>query len=340
VRVVVASYLEPELIERIEAVAPDRVEVLYDARLVASPRYTADHNGDRPTLNAAERARWLDWIRSADVMFDIDWMQPERLPINAPNLHWVQCTSAGVAEKLRRMNLLDTDIAFTTNSGIHATPLAEFVALGLLYFWKAVPQLAAWKSDHHWEYFTNEELAGSRVLLVGLGGMGRGIAKYLSAMGLEVWGSRRSDDPALPEGVSRMVNTSDLAELLPQVDALVLACPLTERTRELVGQVELDAMKPSAVLVNVSRGAVVDEPALIDALRHNRLRGAALDVFQEEPLPTDSPLWDMDNVLISPHLAATVAAENRRIVDIFTENLRRFLAGEPLINLVDPALGY
>lgn len=337
---VVTSFLEPHLIDRINAVAPDRLNVFYDPGLVQIPRYSSDHNGEDPTLTADERGKWIEWLHTADLMFDIDWMQPDRLLTNAPRLRWVQCTSAGIAEKLGRYGLADSNVTFTTCSGIHAVPLAEFVVLGLLYFRKAVPRLSRWKAEHHWEYFANEELAGDRVLLVGLGGVGGGIAQYLSGMGLHVWGGRRSDNAALPRGVERVIDMNELVTVLPEVDAVVLACPLTERTKGLIGRDELRAMKPSAVLVNVARGAVVDEQALIDTLRDGQLAGAALDVFEEEPLPPSSELWDFDNVLISPHLSATVAAENERIVEIFVGNLESFLRNEPLRNVFDAARGY
>ncbi len=337
---VVTSFLEPHLIAQINDAAPGRLNVRYDPELVQIPRYASDHNGQEPVLTGTERETWMGWLRTADLMFDIDWMEPDRLPFNAPRLKWVQCTSAGIAEKLDRYNLARSNITFTTCSGIHATPLAEFVAMGLLYFRKAIPRLTKWKGEHHWEYFSNEELAGDRVLLIGLGGVGRGIAKYLSGMGLYVWGGRRSDDPIPPPGVERLIDMGALVRVLPEVDAVVLACPLTQQTKGLIGRDELRAMKPSAIIVNVSRGAVVNEEALIDSLRAGHLGGVALDVFKEEPLPSSSPLWDMEKVLISPHLAATVAAENDRIVEIFIDNLGRFMRDEPLRNVFDVTRGY
>ncbi|HEX5077933.1 MAG TPA: D-2-hydroxyacid dehydrogenase, partial [Geminicoccaceae bacterium] len=213
------------------------------------------------------------------------------------------------------------------------------VVLSLLYFYRDVPRLQRMQRAHRWERHTNRELAGRRALLIGLGAVGRCIARRLAALDLEVWGARRTPGPP-PEAVSRVLPLDDLGAVLGLVDVLVLACPLTPATRGLIGAAELAAMPGGALLVNVARGQVVDEQALIQALRSGRLGGAALDVAEVEPLPDDSPLWDLPNVLISPHSASTVHAENHRIVDIFLANLRRYLGGEPLINRFDPARGY
>ena len=229
---------------------------------------------------------------------------------------------------------------FTTAAGVHGAPLAEFVLLGLLYFYRDVPRLQRMQRAHRWQRYTNRELAGRRALVVGLGAVGRAIAERLAAQGLEVWGARRRPDAPPPDGVRRVLPMTGLAAALGEIDALVLACPLTPETEGLIGAAELAAMPEGALLINVARGPVVDERALVQALRDGRLGGAALDVAEVEPLPGDSPLWDLPNVLISPHSASTVDAENRRIVDIFLANLQRYLEGLPLINRFDPARGY
>ena len=183
-------------------------------------------------------------------------------------------------------------------------------------------------------------LAGARVLVIGLGAVGREIALRCSQFGCEVWGTRRSADAPPPTGVSRLLARDEIRGALPGVDALVLSCPLTPDTRGLIGAADLQALKPGAALVNVARGAVIDEAAMIEALQDGRLRGAALDVFTTEPLPADSPIWNLPNVIVSPHSASTVGTENARIVDIFLDNLGRFARGEPLRNRYEPALGY
>ena len=267
-------------------------------------------------------------------------MAPEALPRNAPKLRWIQGTSAGIREPLRRNGLLNSKLMFTTAAGVHGSSLAEFVILGLLYFHRDVRRLQRMQAPHHWERYTNTELAGRRVLLVGLGSVGHVIGRRLAALDVVVWGVRRTARGTPPEGVARMLPLESFARALPEIDALVLACPLTERTHRLIGPAELQALQPHAVLINVARGPVVDERALIEALASSRLRGAALDVAEEEPLPRDNRLWDLPNVLISPHSASTVESENERIVELFIENLRRWLDRRPLLNRFDRRRGY
>jgi phosphoglycerate dehydrogenase-like enzyme len=338
--IVIASPLEDEFVDRIRAFDPDRFDVVHDADLLAKPRYVADHNGAPRTLTPEQQTRWAALLRSADILFDFDRLDPTNLPANAPKLRWVQATSAGIGEYLKRTGLENSDIAFTTASGVHARPLAEFTMLGLLYFFRDVQYLNTMKQAHHWERYTTPGLDGARVLIVGLGSLGREVARDCARFGVEVWGARRSVGGELPEGVSRLVDQRQLLDVLPEVDALVLACPLTDETRLLIDRPQVEALKPGAVIVNISRGGVINEAAMIEGLTSGRIKGAALDVFEVEPLPKESPIWGLPNVLISPHSASTVAAENGRIVDIFINNLGRFTRGEMLRNQFDKARGY
>lgn len=339
--VVIASPLEDEQVARIRDFAPDRVRVVHEPAFLGTPRYAADHVGVRRPLDADERARWLALVAEADILFDFDREIAAELPRLAPRLRWVQATSAGIGEFIERTGLAASEITFTTAAGVHARPLAEFTLLGLLHFFRDLPHLEAAKARRHWERYTVEGLDGKRALVVGLGAVGREIARCLAALGVEVGGLLRGDPGReRPEGVAGWVAPGDLRRALAETDALVLACPLTTETRGLIGAAEIAALKVGAVFVNVARGPVVDEAALIAALAEGRLRGAALDVFAVEPLPQDSPLWAMPNVIVSPHSASTVAAENGRIVDIFLDNLGRFLDGRPLRNLYDRARGY
>lgn len=337
--VVIASWLEPELVSRIGSIDP-MIEVRYEPDLLPTPRYIADHHGTPRQLTADQLHRWRDHLADAEVLFDFDWLDPAELPHAAPKLRWIQGTSAGIGEFLSSTDLVSSSITFTTAAGVHAVPLAEFTILGLLYFAKHVPTLRRWQSHHHWQVFATTELAGSRVLVIGLGRVGGEIARRCAAMGMEVWGTRRAANGRVPEGVTRMIPLENLDAALTNLDALVLSCPLTPQTAGLIRRAQLDALPTSAVLVNVSRGPVVDEEALIEALQAGKLRGAALDVFAREPLPADSALWDLPNVLVSPHSASTVPAENERIVEIFVENLRRYLRGQPLINEFERTRGY
>jgi glyoxylate/hydroxypyruvate reductase len=341
VRVLVATPLEPEHAARIEAADP-RVSVIYEPDLLPVPRYPADHTGVPRALSAAQLDRWSALRQQADISFDFDWQAPAEMPRNCPRLRWVQGTSAGIGGFLERTGLARTSLVFTTASGVHGTPLAEFALLGMLYFAKDMPQLARWQQQRHWQPHAAGQVAGRRALLVGLGGIGRAVARLLSAAGVEVIGAGRlpPDQRAAVPGVTSCLPVSQIAQALPDVDALILACPLTEQTRHLISERELRLMRPGAIVVNISRGQVIDEDALIGALRSQHLGGALLDVFAAEPLPASSPLWEMPNVIISPHSASTVAAENGLLTDLFTNNLQRWLAGQPLRNVYDRAAGY
>ena len=338
-RVLIASPLEPQHVARIGAADP-RVSVLYEPGLLPVPRYPADHTGVPRRLSAAEIGAWADLRRRADVSFDFDWQAPAEIMVNCPRLRWVQATSAGIGGFLDRTGLAGAPLVFTTAAGVHGAPLAEFALLGLLYFAKGMPALAGAKTARHWQRYAGSQVAGTRALLVGLGGAGRAVAALLAAAGVQVCGAGRPGHRYDVPGVTSYVASDQLRQVLPEVDALVLACPLTERTRGLIGAAELALMRPGSVLVNISCGPVVDEEALVSALRAGHLGGACLDVFATEPLPAGSPLWDLPNVIVSPHSAATVATENGLITDLFIDNLRRWLAGRPLRNTYDRAAGY
>lgn len=339
VRVLIASPLEPGLVARIEAADP-RVSVLYEPALLPEPRYPADHTGVPRELSADDLGRWAALRRQADVSFDFDWQDPAQMPGNCPRLRWVQGTSAGLGGFVQRTGLADSGLVITTAAGVHGTPLAEYVLLGLLHFAKDMPTLAARQAQRRWDQHDGGQLAGRRVLLVGLGGIGRQVARVLAAVGVEVCGAGRPGHSYDVPGVTSYVSSDRLGEALPGVDALVLACPLTEQTRGLIGRHQLGLMRPGAVLVNVSRGAVVDEDALTEALRGGQLGGAFLDVFTTEPLPAGSPLWELPNVVISPHSASIVPDENGLITKLFCDNLRRWLAGQSLRNVYDRTAGY
>jgi glyoxylate/hydroxypyruvate reductase A len=338
--ILVSSPLEDEHVARIRAGGGDRVEVVYDADLLPTPRYIADHKGAPRTVTPEMRSRWSALLAKADILFDFDLLEPAKLPQNAPNVRWVQATSSGIGEFLKSTGLDKSDIIFTTAAGVHSRPLAEFAMLGMLHFFRDVPKLNQMKQAKHWERYTVRGLAGGRLLVVGLGAVGQAVAADAAHFGMEVWGMRHRSGGGLPPGVGRLIVKSELREALAQVDALVLACPLTEETRLLFDRPEVEALKSGAIVVNVARGAVIHEEALTDGLQSGRIGGAALDALTVEPLPKESRLWELPNVIISPHSASTVAAENGHIVDIFLDNLDRYLGGRPLRNQFERARGY
>lgn len=336
--VLIASYLEPEHVARIQAAFP-QVEVIYRPDLLGQPRYTADHHGPIQRT-AAQEAEWRRLLARADVLFDFDYTNLQDLPDLAPNVRWVQATSAGIGQFVRRMRYAErTDWQFTTASGVHARPLAEFALMAMLMFAKDYGYLAAEKAAHHWARYCAAELAGRTAVIVGLGSIGREVARLAKAFDMRVVGTRRDPSQPTPH-VDALHGPDGLPALLPAADYLILATPHTDETEKLIGAAELALLPRGAVVINIARGAVVDQPALIAALQSGHLRGAALDVFEVEPLPPDNPLWDMPNVIISPHSASTADTENAKIVELFCDNLARYLRGAPLRNRLDVARLY
>jgi glyoxylate/hydroxypyruvate reductase len=338
--IVIGSYLEPGLADRIKA-AEHAGRVIYEPDLLPVPRYQCDHTGPRRDLSAADLDRWRSLTAEADVFFDFDWLDPAGMAAHAPQLRWIQATSAGIGGFMRRTGLDGSGLAVTTAGGIHAVPLAEFALTGALYFTKGVPDLRQRQQARHWERYTTRQLGGQRALVVGLGGIGRQVTASFAALGVQVWGLGRDGGRYDGiDGLTRVIGKNQLDDALPGTDVLVLCCPLTPQTEGLIGRDQLALLPPHAVLVNISRGQVVDQDALIDALTAGRLGGACLDVFTPEPLPESSPLWGMDNVLVSPHSASTVAGENAALTDLFLDNLARFAEERPLRNRYKPDRGY
>jgi phosphoglycerate dehydrogenase-like enzyme len=245
------------------------------------------------------------------------------------NVRWIHTLAAGVEflpfDLLRRSNII-----VTNSRGLYADALAEFAIAAMLWFAKDLRRLARNQDQQLWEPYTVERLAGKTAGIIGYGGIGRAVGTRAAALGMHVIGvGRRQEfgDPTIDDAIA-------------QSDYLVMCAPLTARTRRLMSKERIARMKPSAVFINVGRGATVDEEALVEALQTNRIRGAALDVFETEPLPHAHPLWQLDNVLISPHTADRTADSHLRAMQFFLENLRRFRAGESLENVVDKAEQY
>jgi phosphoglycerate dehydrogenase-like enzyme len=337
VRVLIASPLEAELVERLQTLDA-RLDVTYRGDLLGTPRYHADHY---PPIerSPSQAAQWSDLLAQAEVLFDVD--QPSAGPdflARAPWVRWIQASSSGVGAWARRLGLVDAPVIVTNAAGIHAAPLAEFVIFSMLYFARRMPAVLADQRAHHWARFHVDLVRGKTLGIVGLGAVGTEIARLSRQLGLRVLGLRRS--PAASALVDRLYRPDELPQLLAASDYVVLCVPSTEETQGLLGEAELAAMPAGAVLINIARGQVVDEAALIAALASGHLGGAALDVFAREPLPTESPLWDMPNVLVTPHSMSTAVGENALLTELFADNLRRYLAGEALRNVVDKRRGY
>ena len=255
---------------------------------------------------------------------------------NAPSLRWVHAHSAG-ADRPVYGELRARGVEVTTSSGANASVVVQTALAGVLMLARCFPQLLAAQRARTWAPLVGSgmprDLAGQTAVIVGWGPIGQGLGALLSALGLHVVSVRSSAGaPTAPAAES--VRFEDIHNVLPRADWLLLACPLTDRTRGLVDAAALALLPPGARLVNVSRGEVVDEPALIDALRAGALSGAYLDVFAHEPLPADSPLWDMPNVIVTPHTAGHSDGNEARVAALFLDNLRRWHAGQPLLNRV------
>lgn len=346
-QVLIASPLEAELAARIQAADP-RAEVLFEPDLLPPARYPGDHRGDPSFARDAEgEARWRALLDRAEVLFGVPEDSTEGLAevVNGlPRLRWVHATSAGAGEQVGKAGLSPDAlkrVVITTSSGVHAVPLAEFAILGLLAVAKELPRLIEDQRARAWPEVRRpvRELSGQTLFLLGLGEIGREVARLGKALGMRTVGFRRTEGPP-PEWVDEVHGPQRLAELAGQADAMVVSLPMTEQTAGLVDRATIERLPASCIFVNIGRGGVVDEPALIDALRDRRIAGAVLDVFATEPLPADSPLWTLPNVLVTPHAAALSARENERIAELFADNLRRYLDGRPLRNVVEPGVYY
>ncbi len=261
----------------------------------------------------------------------------------APRLRWIQATSAGVEEFLSP-DLHERSITLTNFSGINAPPIADHVLAMLLAFARGLKPLLARQNEHAWpeedDALTTFEPAGQTIGIVGLGAIGEGVAARAHGLGMRVLGLQRHPPDEPPPGVERVLPSEELPDLLAQSDHVVLSLPLTDATEHLIGREELRQMRRSAYLYNVGRGGLIDQEALIAALREGRIAGAALDVTEPEPLPPDSPLWDLPNVIITGHSAANTPLLWERGIELVADNARRFLAGEELRNVVDTKAGY
>jgi phosphoglycerate dehydrogenase-like enzyme len=267
---------------------------------------------------------------------------PHHLMPKATNLRWLQQWGAGADWLMRTPAAVDHDFVLTSASGVHAIPISEQIIGYLLAFARGLHRSICAQVKHQWHRETKQslfELAEKTMVLVGVGAIGGRTAEVATALGMRVLGVRRDPQAAMPN-IEAMYGPDQLLEVLPQADFIVLTVPLTQETEGMIGERELEAMKPTAYIVNIGRGATIDQNALIEALREGRIAGAGLDVFTPEPLPQDSPLWDMENVIITGHYAGMTPEYDNRALEILLENLSRYQAGRELINVVDKVLGY
>jgi phosphoglycerate dehydrogenase-like enzyme len=329
-----------------------------------------------PILAARYRSRDLDVIRAAapgarivtigfdghpdGPLDDVEVMLRGRLPAEtfdrilarAPQLRWVHSATAGV-ERVLTPTSRERGLVITNARGVFSRPIAEYVMLMILAAARRLPQLLELQAERTWQPLEARELRDVTVGIVGLGSIGRAVGALATAFGCRVIATRRrpdagadaadgaGDEPFLGSlMLDRVLPPERLPELLGESDFVVLAAPLTPDTVDLIGDAAIGQMKPGAWIINVARGELVDERALARAVRNGRIGGAVLDTFREEPLPPSSPLYELPNVILTPHTSWSSTRVLDRSVDLFCDNLRRYAAGQPLVNVVDPNAGY
>lgn len=305
-------------------------------------------------IQLADRKWPAERTTRAEVMYAISAIPRPEL---APNLRWVQTHWAGI-DHLREHSLWDSDILVTNASGIHAPNIAQYVMAQILAWahrtprWFDYQQRGEWPRGR-WEKFVPDELRGKTLGIAGYGSIGREVARLARCFGMRVLATKRDarhiedeqysltgmGDPA-GTLAARIYPGEATRSMVAECDYVVITLPLTERTHHLFDEQMFRAMKPTAFLVNVGRGDVVKESDLVRALKKGWIAGAGLDVFATEPLPADSPLWKLDNVILSPHVSGFTEAYDERATNLFVENLQRYLRGEPLLNVVNREQGY
>ena len=285
----------------------------------------------------------------------------DRVLARTPRLAWVHSATAGV-ERVLTPGSRQRDLLITNARGVFSRPIAEYVLMMILAVSRRLPQLLELQRERTWQPLEGAELSDVTVGIVGLGSIGRAVATLATAFGCRVIATRRRSEAgaaAAPDGeppqdearpgggstgevlvLDQVLGPDGLPALLAESDFVVLAAPLTPTTEGLIDGPALEAMKPGAWLINVARGRLIDERALLRALREGHIGGAILDTFRDEPLPPSSPFYDMANVIVTPHTSWSSGRVLDRSVELFCANLRRYAAGQPLVNVVDPAAGY
>jgi len=318
-----------EIIRRITGVSP-KIKVND-----ASTMMMAEHQGDNSGKESLD-----NMLAEADVIFAFGLMLPRDLLTRAPGLKWLQLMSAG-ADRLRDTEIWQSNVTITGVSGIHANAIGEFVLGFMLMFAKSMPLCFQMKQKRELRRYTPHLLHDKTVGVLGLGHIGSEVARLSKSFGMKVIATRRSVKKAgKAKNVDLMLPQAQLREMLGKSDYIVLSVPLTPETRHIIGETELSSMKPSSYIINVGRGDLIDEEALIRALDEKKIAGAGLDVTAIEPLPKNSRLWDMDNVILSPHVSGGMEDYMGQATELFCDNIHRYLEGKKLRNVIDRKKGY
>lgn len=338
--VVVATPLKEKDAERIVEIEP-RIDLVFEPDLLPPMRHAADFSGDPAFRRSPEQQhRFETLVDRAEALYGIPDVDPAALARTVranPSLRWVQTMAAGGGGQVRAAGLTDPElnrVRFTTSAGVHGGPLAEFAAFGVFAGAKHLPRLRAQQERREWSgRWAMGQVSDTTVLVLGLGGIGAETARKLVGLGADVIGFNRSGVGDIAG--ARVAPLSSLRSHLATADAVVVTLPGTTATECLLDDDFFGALRSGATVVNVGRGTVIDEKALVRALESGQVGFAALDVFAVEPLPETSPLWSHPNVLVSPHTAALDPREERRIAELFADNARRLLDDRPLRNVVD-----
>jgi D-2-hydroxyacid dehydrogenase (NADP+) len=257
-----------------------------------------------------------------------------------PDVRWMHAPGAGV-DRMLFPELIESDVILTNNSGVHASNIAEHLMAMMLAHARALPELVVHQKQREWKRAERGvfELGGQTLAIAGLGDIGQALARRAKGLEMRVVGSRRRVDGAM-DGVDQVFGPDNWRDMLPEADHVAITLPLTPRTRFLFGEPEFTAMKSTAYIYNIGRGDIIDQDAMITAIRNGEIAGAGLDVTTPEPLPPDSPLWDVPNVLITPHTSGATPHFWERGIEILVDNIRRYRRGEPMRNVVDKREGY
>jgi phosphoglycerate dehydrogenase-like enzyme len=328
IRIALTTPVEEANLQRIRDVSK-RLEVDQ-----LSPLILAERKGD-----LSRKAELDGLFGEAEVVYGWIHHFPKNLLSRAPRLKWIQTMSAGV-DRLPE-EIMKSRVRVANASGLHGTPMSEVVLQMMLMFAKDAPACFRMKEKKEWKRYTPALLKGQIAGILGLGAVGKEIARLCRSFGMKIWGIHRSPkEGATNPDVDRLFSREELPQFLAGVDFAVIAMPLTRETKGMIGEKELKYMKPTAFLINVARGAIVNEAELIRALEEKRIAGAGLDVFVDEPLPPESRFYDLPNVIFSPHISGEMPAYELRATEVFCENLRKYLKGEPFLHEVDKERGY
>ncbi len=312
-KILISFNLDQEYVERIRSCLPE-----IDVRRSSDPSVLLSEVRDTEVLLAGRFSR---------EMFAA-----------AKRLKWIQAIAAGV-DRFLFQEFVSSEVILTNARGVHPPQVSDHVLALILAFSRKLNRFMISQRERKWSRLVCEELEGKVLGIIGLGAIGKEISRKAKCFGMKVMAADK-DTTVPPAAVDELLRPPALPKLLKRSDFVVLSVPLTQETAGLIGEPELDTMKKDAILINVSRGKIVQEQALVKALKEGKIGGAGLDTFEEEPLPPSSELWDFDNVIITPHVAGSTPRYWAKVCDIFCENLKRYTSGQPLVNVIDKKAGY